>query len=163
MSEETAVSPPPTSSNKMLLIVMLAFNVLIAGGLAYQVVMGQLSHAAAAKGAVAHDEHKKPTEKFGPIIDIGSLVANLGGPGAGHYVKVTLHVETANEESKKLVEGALVPLRNETLLFLGSVDAKQLSAPDRLRTMSTDLKEKFGALVGKETVRRVYFSEFVIQ
>src|SRR5262249_41705347 len=117
MSEDAAAAaPPPPSSNKGLLMVVLVFNVLIAGGLGVQVGMGQKAAKEAAKAAAEHGkeggEHDgEKGEKFGPLIEVGSLVANLGDPGSGHYVKVALHIETTNEETAKRLESALVPIR----------------------------------------------------
>jgi flagellar FliL protein len=166
MSEDAAAAGPalPAQGNKMLLMIMLVFNVLIAGGLGYQVVMGQRGHAAA-KAPAGHEgnDKEKASEKFGPLVEIGSLVANLGAPGSGHYIKLTLHVETTNEETKKHVESALVPMRNEALLYLSSVDPQALAGQDRLRVISEEIRKHLVELVGKENVKRVYFSEFVIQ
>jgi flagellar protein FliL len=171
MSSPAAESPPAgggTSassggSNKALIIIVLVFNVLIAAGLGYQVLMGQ------AKGAAGHikasDEHAKepaPT-KFGPLIEVGALVANLGGPITGHYAKVVMHLEASDDKTKARIEEALVPIRSESLLYLSGLDLKDASGQAQIRVISEALKTKLNALIGKNTIRRVYFSEFVIQ
>jgi flagellar protein FliL len=170
MSSPAAESPPAgggTSagggSNKALIIIVLVFNVLIAAGLGYQVLMGQ------AKGAAGHlkagDEHAKEAAlpKFGPLIEVGALVANLGGPVSGHYAKVLMHLEASDEKMKVRIEEALVPIRAESLLYLNGLDIKDASGQAQIRTMSEVLKTRLNALIGKNTIRRVYFSEFVIQ
>jgi flagellar FliL protein len=171
MSGQAAESPAASGgggaggggSNKALIIVVLVFNVLIAAGLGYQVLMGQ------AKGATgqikAGDEHGKaaaPT-KFGPLIEVGSLVANLSGPLSGHYAKVFMHLEASDEKMKTRIEEALVPIRSEALLYLNGLDIKDASGQAQIRTMSEALKTRLNALIGTNTIRRVYFSEFVVQ
>jgi len=149
-------------SNKALIIVVLIFNVLIAAGLGYQVLMGQAKSAA---GQIkAGEEHGKaaPT-KFGPLIEVGSLVANLSGPLSGHYAKVFLHLEASDDKMKTRIEEALVPIRSEALLYLNGLDIKDASGQAQIRTMSEALKTRLNALIGKNTIRRVYFSEFVVQ
>ena len=148
-----------------MLLVVLVFNVLIAGGLGYQVVMGQKAAKEAAKagGGEHHGEHEEKAEKFGPLIEVGSLVANLGGPASGHYVKVALHIETTNEETAKKLEAALVPIRSEALQYLSGIDVKEASDKDRIKNMSEELRQRLVKLVGKELCKRVYFSEFVVQ
>lgn len=162
MSEEAQAAQPPPQGNKNLLVVVLAFNVLIAGGLAYQVVMGQMSRAAA-KAQAEHKQHEKEADKFGPLVEVGSLVANLNGPASGHYVKVALHIETTNEETKKKLEQALVPARAEALLYLSSIELHDKGAPDQMRAIQDEMKRRLSALLGKDVVKRVYFSEFVVQ
>jgi flagellar protein FliL len=152
-------------SNKALIIVVLVFNVLIAAGLGYQVLMGQAKGAQGQiKGGDDHAKEKEPAgPKFGPLIEVGALVANLSGPLSGHYAKVFMHLEATDEKTKPRIEEALVPIRAEALLYLNGLDIKDASGQAQIRTMSEELKVKLNALVGKNTIRRVYFSEFVIQ
>jgi flagellar FliL protein len=161
MSEEAQAVAPPTHGNKNLLMLVLAINVLIAGGLVYQTVMGQASRAAAKGGEHKPDPKEAPT--FGPLLDVGSLVANLGGPSSGHYMKVSLHIETPNEEVQKRLEKALVPIRAEALLYLSSIESKDIGGQDQMRVISGEMKKRLGALVGKDAIKRVYFSEFVVE
>jgi flagellar basal body-associated protein FliL len=158
MSEEAVVVPAP-GGNKKLLMAVLAFNVIIAGGLGYLVLYGQKGHAAE-KPPEEHDKHAKG---FGPLVDVGSLVANLKGPDATHYLKVSLQVEATNEETKKNLEAAVVPIRSEALLYLSGMETKDVSGQDKMRAISQELQTRIAAMVGKDAVHRVFLSEWVIQ
>jgi flagellar FliL protein len=168
-------APAPAKSNKLLLLVVLVFNVVIAGGLAYVVISGQ-QKSAAAKGKVAEGEHAEGEAeheeeeeghgdhgKFGPLLEVGTFVANLGNPSAKSYLKVSLHVEAMDEEAKTKVEAALVPIRSEALLFLSGITPEQAVGQDKIRALQDELKTRLTVLVGKKTIKRVYFSEFVVQ
>jgi flagellar FliL protein len=188
MSEAAAAdkAPAPKSGggNKMLLLIVLVVNVLIAGGLAYVVISNQKSAAAAAAAAAKHgaaegeeggEGHEAAAEgeeghaakggsKFGPLIEIGTFVANLtSASGQSRYAKVALHVEAVNEEAKATVEAAVVPIRSESLLFLSGLSAEQVIGQEKIRQLQEDLQKRLTTLVGKNTVKRVYFSEFVVQ
>jgi flagellar protein FliL len=175
-------APAPAGGNKMLLLMVLLFNVLIAGGLAYVVISGQQKQAAAPKAhaegeeaaggeeAHAEGEEAEPAAEghakkgaFGPLIDVGSFVANLGGPASKNYIKVALHVEAVNEESKATVEAAIVPIRSEALLFLSGITPDQAVGQEKIRALQDELLKRLTVLVGKKTIKRVYFSEFVVQ
>jgi flagellar FliL protein len=184
MSEAAAAEKPsaPAGGNKMLLLLVLVVNVLIAGGLGYVVLSGQ-KNAAAAKPAAGHGEGhgeadaeeepaeeesgghaKKGSSKFGPLVEIGTFVANLTAPnGASRYAKVGLHVEATSDDAKLKVEAAIVPIRNEALMYLSGLQADQAIGQEKIRLLQEELLKRVGALVGKNTIRRVYFSEFVIQ
>jgi flagellar protein FliL len=173
-------APAPAKSNKLLLLIVLVFNVLIAGGLAYVVLSGQQAPAPA-KGKVAqghgdeeaaaeehHEEEEEeeahtPKGTFGPLIPVGSFVANLGAPSNKSYLKVSLHVEAANEEAKVKVEAAIVPMRSEALQFLSGITPEQAIGIDKIAALQNELHKRFTAMVGKKTIKRVYFSEFVVQ
>jgi flagellar FliL protein len=182
MSEAAVADKAPApagGSNKMLLLVVLVFNVLIAGGLAYVVVSGQKQAAVAAKpageahgeegeGHAAGDEEEEgdghaPKGTFGPLIEVGSFVTNLGSPAAKNYIKVALSVEAVNEEAKVKVESAIVPIRSEALLFLSGITPEQAVGQAQIRALQDELLKRMTALVGKKTIKRVYFSEFVVQ
>jgi flagellar FliL protein len=155
-------------SNKLLLIIVLVFNVLIAAGLGYQVLMGQGKGAAGQikpgdHGGEHGDGKDGAGPSFGPLIEVGSMVANMSGPLSGHYAKVFVHVEAADETAKPRVEAALVPIRSEVLLFFSNLDLKDATGQDQIRALAEELKTKLNTLVGKDTIKRVYFSEFVIQ
>jgi flagellar basal body-associated protein FliL len=184
MSEAVAAEKAPApagGSNKMLLLLVLVVNVLIAGGLAYVVITGQKNNAAAAakhegageaaaEGAAEAeaDGHGKkgagPGSKFGPLIEIGAFVANLtSASGQSRYAKVALHVEAVNEDAKTKIETAIVPLRNESLMFLSGLAAEQVIGQEKIRQLQDDLQKRLTAVIGPNTIKRVYFSEFVVQ
>lgn len=165
MSDEIPTGVPAQGGNKKLLLSVLAFNVLLAGGLGYQVVLGQKNRDADKQHAGANKTVKAEPEgqEFGPIIDVGSLVANIGGADSQHYVKVTLHVEAINEDAKEAVEAAVVPIRSDALLYLSGVPIGGQSTQGAMRSITADLQLRVIKMLGKKRVRRVYFSEFVFQ
>jgi flagellar basal body-associated protein FliL len=178
MSEaaEKPVAAPAAGGSKKLLIMVLGFNVLIAGGLGYLVLAGQRGHAAEGKEKHAGPDgaheaegdakgEKKAGPKFGPLLEVGSFVANLAnpGPGPGRYAKVTVFIEATDEEAKLRLEVALVPIRSESLMFLSNAKAEDVIGQDKIRVLSDELLKRINLLMGKNSVKRVYFSELVVQ
>jgi flagellar basal body-associated protein FliL len=187
MSEAAAEKPagvPAAGGNKKLLLMVLIFNVVIAGGLAYLVIAGRGKPAekpkhgdaagekAEAEGEAAEGEEpeaeakgEKHAGKFGPLLDVGSFVANLASVGSApaRYAKVNISIEVANEEVKKTVELALVPLKSEALMYFSNAKAEDVIGQDKIRAIGDELKKRFNALLGKNTVKRVFFAELVVQ
>lgn len=186
---EKPAAPAGGGSNKLLLLVVLVVNVLIAGGLGYVVITNQKNAAAAAGAVGKHGEdeghegaaeghegaeaeaepeegHAKKggTGKFGPLVEVGTFVANLtAAGGASRYAKVALFVEAANEDAKTKIEAAVVPLRNESLMFLSGLQTEQVIGQEKIKALQDELQKRMSALVGKNVIKRVYFSEFVVQ
>jgi flagellar basal body-associated protein FliL len=188
-AEKPAQAPAPApGGSKKLLSMVLIFNVVIAGGLAYLVLAGR-AQPAPAKGHIEHaaeggkeGEGKEGEEgeaeaegegkgdktkgaKFGPLLEVGSFVANLSTPqgAAPRYAKVTLHVEVSNEETKAAVEAGLVPLRAEALMYLSSAKPEDIVGQEKIHALCDELIKRFNALLGRKAVRRVYFSDLVVQ
>ena len=182
--KDDKAAPAASGGNKKLIIGVIAANVLLAGGLGYVVVSGRNQAADAAKAA-AHgkkasaeqgeeggeeeaeeeggDAHAKG--KFGPLLDVGSFVANLASaPGQPQrYAKVSLSVEALNEEAKVRVEGALIPIKTEALMMLSGARPEDVMGPDKMMALSEALAKRANKLIGTKSIKRVYFSELVIQ
>jgi flagellar FliL protein len=177
-AEKSAAAPAAAGGSKKLLLAVLLFNVVIAGGLGYLVLSGRAhsepkAKAAAGEGheageAEAEGDDKKDEKagpKFGPLLEVGSFVANLANPnqGPGRYAKVTLYIEATDEEAKVRAEAALVPIRSEALMYLSNAKAEDVIGQDKIRLLSEEMLKRINAMVGKGTVKRVYFSELVVQ
>jgi flagellar FliL protein len=171
---EKAPAPAGGGSNKMLLLVVLVVNVLIAGGLGYVVITNQKNNAAAAAGAAKHEDgegegHEGAAEGEAEgepeaAEGHGTFVANLTtAGGASRYAKVGLHVEATSEDAKAKIEVAVVPLRNEALLYLSGLQSDQVIGQERIKVLQDELLKRMTALVGKNVIKHVYFSEFVVQ
>lgn len=181
--------------NKKILIIVLAVNMLLMGGLGYVVVAGRNQPAAPPAKAAAkehggaegeaeaeegHDdkdkgeEHEEEEEgekktkhagKFGPLLEVGTFVANLQVPPdqTGRYAKVSLSVEAYNEDAKLRIEGALVPIRSEALMMFSNAQPEDVIGQDKIMALAEELAKRANKLVGKKTVKRVFFSELVVQ
>jgi flagellar basal body-associated protein FliL len=173
----------------------MVVNVLLAGGLAYVYINGRShaepakagAHGAAKHGEDAEgedegeeegaeakeheaaedeaDDKKVKHSKFGPLIEIGSFIANLSGPNGAQsrYAKVSLHAEALNEEAKLRIETAVVPLKAEALMVLSNLKAEDVIGQEKIVHLSEELLKRSNKLLGKKSIKRMYFSELVVQ
>lgn len=107
----------------------------------------------------------KNTGKFGPLLDVGTFVANLNMPPDqnARYAKVSLSVEALNEEAKARVEAALVPIRAEALMLFSNAKPEDVVGQEKITALGEELAKRANKLVGKKSIRKVYFSELVVQ
>jgi flagellar FliL protein len=103
--------------------------------------------------------------RFGPLLDVGSFVANLASaPGQQpRYAKVSLSAEALNEEAKVRVEAGLVPIKSEALMMLSSLKADDLTGQEKIRAVSDELLKRCNKLLGQKSIKKMYFSELVVQ
>jgi flagellar basal body-associated protein FliL len=179
-------APAAGGGNKKVLIIVVAVNVLLAGGLGFVVMSGKSQSGEQAKGhakkAAAHEDGEEGGEeeadeegegeseghaksKFGPLLDVGSFVANLqSAPGQPpRYIKVAVSVEAINDEAKVRVEGALIPIKTEALMLLSNAKPDDVIGQEKILALSETLTKRVNKLVGKKSVKRVFFSELVVQ
>jgi flagellar basal body-associated protein FliL len=179
-------APAAGGGNKKIIIAVVAVNVLLAGGLGFVVLSKKDAPAEQAKGHKKAAEGEEAEEgeghegggeeaeeegeghaksKFGPLVEIGSFVANLQSqPGLPpRYAKVSVAVEAINEEAKLRVEGAVVPIKTEALMMLSNAKADDMVGQEKIMLLSETLTKRVNKLIGKKTIKRVYFSELVVQ
>lgn len=132
--------------------------------------------AAEGEGGEAKEGEEEPAEgegekkdskkgKFGPLLEIGTFVANLQTPPGeqGRYAKVTLHAEALNEEAKTRIEGALVPIKSEALMLLSNAKPEDIIGADNIKKLADELVKRCNKLLGKKSVKQIYFAELVVQ
>ncbi len=91
------------------------------------------------------------------------LVANLNDEHIGRYIRVTMHLEVEDEETKVEVEEAIIPIRNRLVIYfseLSTLDANSSGSRERIRG---DLVEAINEVLGAPKVRRVFYTDFVVQ
>jgi flagellar protein FliL len=186
--KDEKAAPAAGGGNKKIMIAVVAVNVLLAGGLGY-IVLGKKDapaeqakgHKKAAEGEEAEEgeghegggEEEAAEEegtghaksKFGPLIEIGSFVANLQSPPGQQprYAKVSVAVEAINEEGKLRVEGAVVPIKTEALMMFSNAKVDDMVGQEKILALAETLAKRMNKLIGKKTIKRVYFSELVVQ
>lgn len=149
----------------MLIFALIGFNVITAAAAGYFVLGSQAQEEEEEEDDEEEvaEEAAVPEGQFGPLVEMKPLVGNLDDPDAGRYVKITLHLEIAKEELRPLVEGALVPIRSELLVYFTGVKVVDtIGTANKLRIMS-DVQRIAQKVVGEGIVNRVFFTEFVTQ
>jgi flagellar basal body-associated protein FliL len=119
------------------------------------------------KEAPEEEGEKKDAKhgKFGPLLEIGTFVANLQtAPGEQvRYAKVTLHAEALNEEAKTRIESALVPIKSEALMMLSNARPEDIVGQEKIQKLADDMVKRANKLLGKKSIKQVYFAELVVQ
>jgi flagellar basal body-associated protein FliL len=192
VAEKAEKAPAAAGGNKKLLFIVLGVNLVLAGGLGY-VMLSNKSHAAESAKAKAkaegHEDGEEDGEakeegeaetaaegegegkkdakqgKFGPLIDVGTFVANLASVPSQppRYCKVSVYAEAKNEEAKAAVEGAVVPIKAEALMMISNLKADDVIGQEKITGLSNQLLKRANKLLGKNAIKRIYFSELVVQ
>jgi flagellar basal body-associated protein FliL len=122
---------------------------------------GEGEAAAEGEGEKKDSKHGK----FGPLIEIGTFVANLSTPPGeqGRYAKVTLHAEAVNDDAKTRIEAALVPIKSEALMMMSNAKPEDIVGADNIQKLADELVKRCNKLLGKKAVKQIYFAELVVQ
>ena len=147
----------PTKKSKLKLIV-IAIVVLFIG------VGGIYGYSKFNKGKEKKAEISQ-ADKASIVLPLNSFVVNLmDKQGVGkRYLKVTMGLEINKEEDKLLIENHNAQLRDTVLLLLSSQSLKEINTMEGKLELKQNLLARMSQILGNGIVRRIYFTEFVVQ
>ncbi len=159
-----------------LVLVLVLVNLLAVGGLGAFMVLGKGGEAGAQPeaGAAPPPAAQAPPAapaaaaapgagQVGKLVEFRPIIANLRDPGAGRYVKVTLWLEVPGEEQAARIEELRVLIRDAVLIYFTELKVEDTVGADAKDKIRKDLLERINQVVGPGLVRRLFFTEFVIQ
>ena len=112
------------------------------------------------------DNTEATTEKIMSIVcPLNSFVVNLQDKtGVGkRYLKLTMELEVGREEDKLLIGNHNAQLRDTILLLLSSQSLKEINTMEGKLEFKHAILLRMNQILGNKTVRRIYFTEFVVQ
>ncbi|GMQ79695.1 MAG: flagellar basal body-associated FliL family protein [Thermodesulfobacteriota bacterium] len=143
--------------SKLKLIIIAVVVLLIGAG-------GFFGYNKYKKGKEEKAEANK-AEKVSIICPLKSFVVNLlDKKSVGkRYLKVTIQLEVGKEEDKVLIENHNPQLRDTILLLLSSQTLNEINTMEGKLELKQALLSRMKQILGEEIVRRIYFTEFVVQ
>lgn len=102
-------------------------------------------------------------EGTGPLYTIGELVTNLNEPNRRAYIQVEVAVEVQDQKVRKELETRAAQVKNEVLVILRARSMEHVQGAEGMRRLAEDLQARLNSLLPDAGVRKVYFTEFVVQ
>lgn len=175
-TQETAAAPPVEKKGKKKLL-------FIVGGIALLIVLigapvaffalqpkDETEHleseiaegegGVAPEGAMDEDELDEGEEPLGAFFPLDTLVVNLKG---GQYVRVQIQLEFSERDISSRFYSRLVPIRDGIISLFAAKTAEDLLSERGRETTRTDIKDKVNELLRREEVKKVYFTQYLVQ
>jgi flagellar protein FliL len=170
MADKKAPAPEKVEKKKggklkLIILALVVLGVLGGGGFAAWKFFLQPKAEDAAENATAEGagEHKVEAETGGQLVTLDSFVVNLSDPMGRRYLKTTLDVEVANAAAAAELTAAMPKVKDTLLLLLSSKSFADISSMDKKIELKNDIVSRLNQIIGKNKVRNVYFTEFVVQ
>ena len=143
--------------NNKLILVLILCNLLGLGGIGAYLIL--FSDNGSAEAQVEEEE----PQGFGTLVELPTLIVNLSGERWGRFMRVSLQMEAREEEDGEAITAALVPIQNRMLIFFSELDPERTRTPGAKQEIAEELVGLINEVTGGEPVRRVYYTEFVVQ
>jgi flagellar basal body-associated protein FliL len=115
--------------------------------------------------AQAGGTRARPTPiKFGRVVGLDSVIVNVAQTEGRRYLRATVQLEIPEEEKAlKELEARKPQLLDLLIAILAKKTLAEVTAPEALERLRTEVHERLTQEVGSEKVRRVFITEFVVQ
>ncbi len=166
-TEESEQAPKKKRGKlKLLLIAMPVLILLGVGGyLAYTTFLGQANgpgpngQAKGDRDQEANATRKAKTE----MVELPTLLVNLADPLGKRYLKMTASLEVIDDKAAAGISAKMAKIKDTLILLLSSKTYDQLSSMEDKILLKKAIVKRLNQILGQSVVKRVYFTEFIIQ
>jgi flagellar FliL protein len=171
-AKNPAAAPGGGGAGPKLLVCMIlsAANLAATGFVVMRSLKAQAAVVVQAKapekgeGKEGKGEGKEGGNEAGPVVPLDPFLVNLNEPGSARYLKASIEVQVKDnmvaEELKKETRG----VRDALLRYLSSLAvADTLGEAAKQKIEAEMIKRMADELGGKQPVKRLFFTEFMVQ
>jgi flagellar FliL protein len=161
MAEETA-QPKSDSGTSRTKQISLAVTVLLAGiGIgAYLFFSGSVSSLSPA-GEEARSEQQ--AQQIGIMVDLDSFIVNILDDVETRYLKAAITLEVESEAVVSELRQRMPQIKDAILLHVGNKTFAELNDLQGKLQLRAELLHQINGLLTSGKVRRIYFTDFVVQ
>ena len=173
---EAGAVAPAKGGKKMLFIILGVVVLLVGAGVPTAMLLmkkpAQKTDELAADAAADQEEHGKlegfddeeefgeDEEALGAIVPFDTFVVNLSG---GKFIRMQLQVEFATLDVPRKFYSRIVPIRDGIIRILTERTSEDLESSKGKDSLKLQIRSMINEMLRREDVRRIYFTQFVIQ
>ena len=163
MAKKEAESPEQGSGNKKLIIIIVVAVVLLAaigGGAAFFMLSGKdkTSDPEAEAAAMA-----SKAKQVGPMVNISAFVVNILDDEENRYLKAALTIEVDSQAAADEIDARMPQVQDAILLLVGNKTFGELRDMQGKMQLRAELINRVNEILTKGKVKRIYFTDFVVQ
>lgn len=155
---EAPKKPGPFENKLVLLGTIVVVQALLAFGLTKFVLVPATSRPQVVQVV---DQPEETVQ--GMLVSLDEMVVTLSSAGRPRYLRTTIALETTDPTGAALVEERKVQFRDIALMALSRHGPEELASYEGKEAVKAEIKEQLVALMGKDALLNVYYSDFVIQ
>ena len=138
--------------------IVVFFGVVILGAAGFAGWTYYKTHFSGSKKAVNEQIVQKPG-----IWSMGSLIVNLMDSNGERYLKAVIQIEVSNQDCVSELDLLKPKITDSILSLLSSKRYKEIAGFEGKQCLRDEIAVRLNGYLAKGQVRRVYFTEFLIQ
>lgn len=149
------------SKKKLIIIIVAVLVLLIGAGVGAFLFMG------GEEDKISPEEEQAAMEmqakQVGPMVNIESFIVNILDDQESRYLKAAITLEVANEEVSIELKQRMAQVKDSILLLIGNKTFSELNDLQGKMQLRAELLNKVNSILLKGKVKRIYFTDFVVQ
>lgn len=150
-------------SKKMLIIIVAVVVLLLGAGVGAFLFMGGEDEEPKLSPEEEQAELAKQAKQVGPMVTIDTFIVNIMDDQESRYLKAAITLEVDNEMATMEINQRMPQLKDSVLLLLGNKTFSELNDLQGKIQLRAELINKINSILLKGKVKRIYFTEFVVQ
>jgi len=163
MAKDKEGSAEGGGSKKKLMIIIAAVLVLLIGiGVGAFLFLGGNEDA----GLSPEEEQaqlEQQAKQVGPMVNIETFIVNILDDQQSRYLKAAITLELNTQEASMEVNQRMPQIKDAILLLLSNKTYSELSDLQGKIQLRAELINKLNGILQQGKVKRIYFTEFVVQ
>lgn len=150
------------SKKKLLIIIAVVAVLLIGGGVAAFLL---LSGGGEEKVSPEQEQAQlqKKAQQVGPMVNIDSFIVNILDDEQSRYLKAAITLELNTPEAAIEVGERMPQIKDAILLLVGNKTFSELRDLQGKLQLRAELLNRINGLLKRGKVKRIYFTDFVVQ
>ncbi|SDZ74041.1 flagellar FliL protein [Desulfuromusa kysingii] len=160
--KEAADTEKSGGSKKTLIIIVAVLVLLIGAGIgAFLFLGGEKEEKMSPEEEQA--QLAMQAKSVGPMVNIDSFIINILDDQESRYLKAAITLEVDTEEAAMEINARMPQLKDAILLLIGNKTFGELNDLQGKIQLRAELINKVNSILLKGKVKRIYFTDFVVQ
>ncbi|AEH44064.1 flagellar basal body-associated protein FliL [Thermodesulfatator indicus DSM 15286] len=161
MAEKEKDQQEEKKGGKKLLLIIIVGVVLLLGG------AGGAYFFLFAKNSPPPEEVEKQQQQsepeVGPFLQPDPFVVNLADPTGQRYLRAKITIEFRDDKAYQMANERLPQINDAIIMVLSSKTVEEVLSPEGKLELRLELIRKLNEILGPNSVRNIYFTQFVVQ
>ncbi len=153
-----------SGSKKLIIIVIAAFLLfMMLAGAGFFILWQKLPTPEPDPEQEKIQEEQSVQLTVGPVFSLEPFVVNLADPAGNRYLRSRMTLELGTPELLEKMDKLVFPVRDKILTILSSKKHQEIHTRQGKKELRAEIAKAVDRLLGKGSVKNVYFSDFVVE
>jgi len=149
------------SQKKLIIIIVVTLVVLVGIGAGAFLLMGGV------KEKVSLDQQQtepgKQGKSVGPMVNIDTFIVNILDDEQSRFLKAAITIEADNDRVVQEINERMPQIKDAILLLIGNKTFSELNDLQGKLQLRAELINRINSILLKGKIKRIYFTDFVVQ